>query len=219
MADILLCRPLYDDGTKIAHSWAEEVRAFVEDSASHVCDDLSGATATRSNTEAKLREAVDCMVFYGHGTDDSLLPQDGLSGGSAVLDDSNAHLLSEKIVYAVACYSSKVLGPRAIKQGVAAYIGYRECFYLVATGTLGDWFKRTANAVILHLMDSSQAAVSCGEAVAHARGVYDDAYDYYKRGDGTNDPDRPIALSYLLWNRDSLTLSGEADTVLPQSCT
>lgn len=217
MADILLVRPSYDYSTKVAHSWADEVRAAIESSESHVCNDLSGVAATRTNVEAELQQPIDCMVFYGHGSEGSLSPQDGLSSGPAILDTSNhLHQLNKKIVCAVACYSSKVLGPRVVnKEGVAAYIGYRECFWLVAGGTLGDWFRRAANAVILHLIDTSEADPSCDAAIAHARGVYDDAYNHCKRGDGANNANQPFALAYLLWNRDSLTLSGDGNSKLP----
>lgn len=216
MANILLVRPLYDDGTKVTHAWADEVRVTVESSKHHVCNDLSGVDATRSNTDAELQQLIDCMVFYGHGAEDALSPQGGLSSGPAILDASNVHQFNKKIIYAVACYSSKVLGPRAVKEeSVAAYIGYRECFWLVAEGTLGDWFKRAANAVVLRLIDSSEAESSCDAAIAHARGVYDDAYNYYKRGDGANDPNQALALAYLLSNRDSLTLSGDGNSKLP----
>lgn len=206
MVDFLLVRPSYDRNTAVLHSWADEVLTTIQANGSHICHDISGPAATRSNVEARLRQPIDCFVFYGHGTKDSLEPQGGLPANPAVLDATNSYLLNQKLVCTVACYSARELGSHAVNGGAIAYMGYRHGFWFISKAAPEVWFKRAANAVILHLLASSQANPSCSAAVAHARDVFDEGYYYFRRGRGARDPNHVWAFSYLRWDRDSLTL-------------
>jgi hypothetical protein len=208
MAHFLLVRPSYDDVTTTLHSWADEVHASIQSANHHVCSDLSGDRAVRSNTESHLTQPCDCFIFYGHATEDSLAPHGGLPTYPAILDMTNSHLLSQKLVYTVSCKSARRLGQDAVSRGCRAYMGYRRNFKYVANSTVEGWFKRVANAALLHLLTSPQNP-SCDAALARAKREYDVAYNHFKRGEGALDPNRVIAYSFLSWNRASLDLIGD----------
>jgi Peptidase family C25 len=208
----LIVRPSYDTVSRVLHSWADEVRSVIEANGSHIYVDLSGSEVTRTNVEAKIEQSVDYLIFYGHGTKDALLGAEvGSPQASAVLDTSNGRLLKNKVLYVVGCHSSATLGPRAVKQGAVASIGYRHKFYLIFGAPPEEWFKRAANAAMLDLLDESQPNRSFRKAFTHAKEIYKDAYNHYKQGNGMRDPNRIIALGYLKWNGDNLTLDGDPE--------
>jgi hypothetical protein len=93
---------------------------------------LLGPKATRHRIESelsKIKRKKGLVVFYGHGC----ICGESLFENQAEVDEPmrpalsaiNVELLENKIVYAVACYSAKTLGPYAVNNtGVLSYIGY-----------------------------------------------------------------------------------------------
>jgi len=214
MARFLLVRPSYDLVTSTLHSWADDLLTSVRGSGHHSCTDLSGASATRSNTEAQLHSGIDCFVFYGHGDYESLFAQDGSKGSPACVDRVNDSLLSGKLVYVVACDSAATLGPHALGKGAEVYIGYNDLFGIVWGGP-EVWFRRASNSGILFLVAApSGATPSCDAAVNYMRSVYDFAIHYYSRGGGVGHYNYALAAAWLRWNRDSLVLLGNPGATL-----
>lgn len=214
MADLVFVRTSHDRVTATLSEWAGEVLTAISEHGDHRCQDLTSAQASRANLEAALRGRVDCVVFYGHGEADRLLAQEGAAGDPAVLDMDNADALNGHLVYVVACSSAHGLGPSAVRHGARAYFGYDDDFAVVWEGP-EVWFKRAANAGLLALLGGPDSAPApCGEALLIARDTYDDAIRYFARGAGVDDYNRPLALVWLRWNSDCLTLLGDPSATL-----
>lgn len=99
---------------------------------------LCGSDATRENIEDSLRKVEHMkgmVVFYGHGCKcGEVLYESQYEPNTpflAALDPINYRLLRNKIVYAVACYSAKVLGGYVIGKGAISYIGYEGALVLL----------------------------------------------------------------------------------------
>lgn len=93
-------RPRFDQATEYTYLWSSrlisEVSKYLE---SYV--DLESEKAVRENVENALKSDPNAdLVFYGHGDERGLVAQDG---SSYVIDDSNLHLLRNRVVYTVAC--------------------------------------------------------------------------------------------------------------------
>lgn len=210
MADVLFIRPSYDTITSTLHQWADDVVSALQGSGAHNCRELSGARATRVNTDTQLQQPTDCVVFYGHGDNGHLFSQHG----PAALDQANDHRLARKLVYVVACDSAQSLGQDAVSKGAKAYIGYNDLFGIVWGGP-ETWFRRAANACILWMIAPPPNVVpSCAAAVNFAKSTYDHAIHYYSRGGGVGHYNHALAAAWLRWNRDSLVRIGDGNALL-----
>lgn len=86
---------------------------------------LLGDNVTRQMVEEMLRPHQDepgLFCFFDHGAKDYLL--DALH--QPMIDQHNIGLLKNKFIYAVACSAASGLGPLAIAQGVAGFLGFSE---------------------------------------------------------------------------------------------
>ena len=74
------------------------------------------------------RDKPGLLALYGHGcgcATSLLAALDGEGGGSQALGPRELDLFRNKIVYAVACYTGRDLGPSACEAGARGYIGYQ----------------------------------------------------------------------------------------------
>lgn len=119
----LITRPQHEYRICYLHAWSNDILEIAK-LKNISFSDFDKKQATRENVEKYLeKRKPEFVIFNGHGTDDS----------SAILghDDEvlikagkNTDLLKNTIVYARACYSSKVLGKDVIDKGGKSYIGY-----------------------------------------------------------------------------------------------
>jgi hypothetical protein len=87
-------------------------RTYVDVSVSSSCD--------RGACEAALTAPVPMLLFFGHGTKDSLLD----FSGEALIDRNNVSMAVGKTVVSVACEAGLELGPMAVQAGVRAHLGW-----------------------------------------------------------------------------------------------
>jgi hypothetical protein len=156
----LITRPEHEYRVSYLHAWSNEIIDFATKNGINFSD-FDEKQAIRTNVEKYLKKRKpDFVIFNGHGLED----------GSAILghDDEiiiesgkNTDLLKDMIIYARACYSSKILGRDAIKNGALSYIGYSGLFTWVHTSNrecnpikdkIAEPFKMISNEIPLSIL-------------------------------------------------------------------
>ncbi|MHA1291097.1 MAG: hypothetical protein ACTSQJ_00345 [Promethearchaeota archaeon] len=123
---ILIVSPIYDIPTSIGTVAASELVNFCKkNNIPHKL--LFGLQALRPIFElTTMFNDIDAIFYYGHGVSDALLGQHIFF---KMLDISNAGLLKDKIIYAMACHSGNKLAPKAIEKGAFSYYGHNTWYY------------------------------------------------------------------------------------------
>jgi hypothetical protein len=166
---------------------------------------LYDADAVRTNTETELRQnRPSVFAFLGHGKRSQLL-QDKRT---AILDESNANLLVGTIALTIACDSADQLGAIAVQRGARAYVGYRRRFFFALSGEAEERFRLAANTPAMSLLSS--ADTTCQVAVNAAKRLFEEGVEFYDRGPGSGGYDADVTASWFNWDRDYLTLIGDA---------
>lgn len=211
MAHVLFIRPCYDVLTRKLVSASNSIINHIEmNPGSATFCDLLGSDATKLNVEAKLNGGVSFVVFHGHGSDSSLATRGRANVREEVIDLSNCHYLKNKVVYAVACDSARVLGQEAINKGAKAYIGYSGPVSLTLGDTEGSFFAsmdRFINALTSPWPGT--ARISCGNAFDELQRAHDDIVRYYESGPGVSSYNRPFYLPNARANLKWLTFQGD----------
>jgi len=125
---ILVTRPKHDITTHYLFYWAYKVIELAKARGMSVLD-LHKKRANRKEVTSMLEKQSPSLVFFnGHG-DDSLIA--GHDNEVLIQAGANENLLKHKLVYALACRSGSVLGPKSVESGCRAYIGYEKDFVFV----------------------------------------------------------------------------------------
>jgi len=116
----VLVAPKFDDVTAYSWRWAERLKKAVEALGWSVVE-LGGGPVPRAEAEDAVSKNPGApFAFYDHGTEDALWG----SEAEAVVDLKNVEKLAGRVVYTMACLSSKKLGATAYTQHGCIYIGY-----------------------------------------------------------------------------------------------
>jgi len=133
---------------------------------------LDGPTATRHNVDRELRKIQDekgLIVFYGHGCKcgESLYEtQYGVSNPyMAAIDPINVKLLRNKIVYTVACHSTKMLGQYSITNGTISYIGYDDALPVATDHSPIPGLIDAVNVGLKLLTETSSTTIRVRDAI------------------------------------------------------
>lgn len=125
---LLTTRPQHDITTKYLSCWAGEIIHFADKKNFEVCD-LAKEKANKIEFEGRVKKLKpDAIFLNGHGNDDCVTGHDNIE---LVKADSNHSILNNKITYALACNSAKVLGLKVAQDKNATYIGYLDEFIFV----------------------------------------------------------------------------------------
>lgn len=122
---MLVTRPKHDITTYYFFHWSEEIMKLAKSKSVSVLD-LSQKRANKKEFESILNKVQPLLVFLnGHGTDKCVA---GDNDEVLLEAGKNEYLVKSKIVYARSCCSGKILGPKSIKAGALAYLGYNYDF-------------------------------------------------------------------------------------------
>ena len=110
---MLLITPRFDYVTKFSCAWADEIIVSKNER-------LNGEDAIRKVFEEAVKKH-NIIVFYSHGNKNSIIGNDK----NPILDRSNAYLLKDKMVFAMACLTANKLGKIAPAQ---RYLGFNDEF-------------------------------------------------------------------------------------------
>lgn len=117
------------------------------------------------------------------------------------VNDTNVHLLKEKIVFAVACYSASQLGKCAIRYGCKSYTGFKDLMlFPVDDMNSQDIFRDVQLVFIRELIEGK----TVGEA-EHSMNLYEDALIRFHK------KTKYVALS-LLWNKLNRVTLGDKNS-------
>lgn len=138
------------------------------------------------------------FVAYSHGDADCLT-----AGGAAYIHlDSNAHLFSNSLFYAVACSVGARLGQHLIDSGCHVFIGYKDTFYFLNRQL--ELAVNCANIGIKMFL----LGKNVGEAFRLVENFYDREIDKLM---AFNDI---MAAGFLTRNRNALVLIGNNDLTI-----
>lgn len=122
---MLVTRPDNDEATHYLSEYAELSLAAAKEKSFSIID-LKKEKATRRNLESYIAKQNPSLIFFnGHGGPDVVT---GHLMEPLVKLGENESILRSKIVYSIACSSSKRLGPESIRSGALCYVGYSDDF-------------------------------------------------------------------------------------------
>jgi len=156
---VLLVAPLIpkDQLTQITTDWANQLQPLFHGKRCRF-ESLIGSQAVKKNVADSLKTSFGQMglfIFLDHGSADELIGSDR----NPLIDQSNAHLLRNKFVYAVACNSAQILGPLAIEKGAIGFLGFTDTFQVWSTtpGVFGFCLLSGLKAMVLEGIGAEQA--------------------------------------------------------------
>ncbi len=186
------------DATRVSYDWAESAKKYMASKDFEV-EDFARDNAVRNSIETALKNgALGLFLFYGHGEPDKMLSQAVIP----VIDLDNVHLLQNKIVYVVACWTAKTLG-KASEKYVRVYLGYKDEVVVWFDPPYKDHLEKCVNMGIRSMMEDADRTI--GQARRRIIDEYDHWIDYYTIGDGATDSMSISFAADLRHNRDALS--------------
>jgi len=123
----LITRPNYDQGTNYLFLWTKSILGFSK-KRGWVVLNLSDKKANRKSFLSYIKKQNPKFIFFnGHGSATTI---NGHNGEMLVETGKDKIILKGKIIYARCCEAAKVFGRQCIKEGVLAFIGYKEKYLL-----------------------------------------------------------------------------------------
>lgn len=208
---MLVTRPTDDFATRYLSTWAKKVIEFAQQKNFSVMD-LYREKANRKQVESMLEKRNPTLVFLnGHGSHESVCGHDQ---EYIICSDDNEHLLEGKIVYAVACSSNFILGPKSVKKGAKAYIGYHDVFISLHNpekqtkpleDKVAEMILDPSNLIVTSLIKNNTVKLSIENSKNSARRTIRKILA--SRGD--------IQIAkVLLWNMEHISSSGDYNATL-----
>lgn len=129
----------------------------------------------------------------------------------AGIDPDNLNLLTDQIVYAATCWTSRILGK--VSEGVArCYLGYKDRVFVWIDEPYAEHMGRCVNKGIMTMLKTPGCTIE--SAKEHIIAEYDYWIDYYVFGDGASDLRSIRFAAVLRHNRDALSLTGDKEATL-----
>jgi hypothetical protein len=198
----LLVRPGYDSVSIYLFGWAGEIKNLLIDNEHFLIEcALDRATRDRVTELLEKHRDIKLIIFYDHGSKNRLIGHKG----ETIFSVENINLLQGKIVYVVACSSSEILGPLAVKEGASCYLGYERAFGFFSDSSEVH-FQRCANVGIVEILKNKHSVQRIKDAIHEE---YNRWIGYYLYGKGRRNPNALFIATRLRLNRDNLTIHGD----------
>lgn len=185
------------DPTEISYQWAESVKQqFLRNNWNVI--DMSITDAVQTKVEKVLAKSKSTVfLFYGHGGPDKMIGQNG----QPVIDLSNLELLKNHIVYAVACWTARILGVKSVNIA-RCYEGYDKELVVFFKEPFVSALEKCVNKGILLLLGKSKKTIE--QARQETMEEYSNWIDYFTIGDGSGESNGLYFAAELRHNRDAL---------------
>lgn len=123
----LITNPASDVVTEYLYSWSMEIIANITHQLSGLdIHELRFEDVTKENLTKSIKEKDPYIVlFHGHGGSRTIY---GFNATVLITCDDNEGLLESRIVHSLTCDSGEELGPRCIRAGTTAFVGYKKEF-------------------------------------------------------------------------------------------
>jgi len=212
MLTLLITRPLFEHTTHYLFNWSKKIIDFAKSRGNEVLD-LKEERVTRKNFESILRKMNPKLVLLnGHGKAEAVL---GQNNEPVLIAGENEDLLCDKIVYALSCKSSQILGQKSVQNGAVTYIGYKEDFLFYTNSSYSarpledpraKMFLEPSNLIPLSLLKGHTTQEVCTKAK--------DAFlKNIQHLIATNSPDQ-FMIPDLLWDMENLDCLGNKNATL-----
>ena len=212
MGRILVTRPEHDPLTRHLSHWNKKVIEIAK-SKGHEVVDLHKEKANKKEFEGRIKKIGPFLVLLnGHGDNRSIC---GHNDEVLVSVGVNSNLLENRITYAVACSSAKVLGVEVCTKNNATFIGYDECFILnldrnFLTNPLQDRraekFLKPSNHVAISLLKGH----TCQEALNNSKRI--SLRHIASLLTSATDPEAIEDAKDLFWNMSHQVCLGDKDS-------
>jgi len=168
--------------TKYIFHWAELVKKEAKLLGLKVID-LKNENFTEENMKKMIEEFDPYIIFLnGHGTEYSIKGKDDKT--DVIIRCKNDHLFKDRIVYALSCKTSRILGKSAYNKGCKCYIGYKEelifptqQFENVLDDFVSEPFMKVSNEIVITLIKTG----SPHEAIQNFHKLSDELINYWKK--------------------------------------
>lgn len=139
------------------------------------------------------------IFLNGHGNENKVAGQDN---GHLVEGGVNESLLAGTIVYALACRSGKILGPKSIASGALSYVGYVQDFVFFIDESkltrpiedgVAKLFLEPSNYFLISLIKGHNV----GESFNRSRDLF---YKNFRKELISESTLNTTAISFLAWN-------------------
>jgi hypothetical protein len=157
---------------------------------------LAGVDANRIQVEAAL-QAVRCILFFGHGSKDALAG----ANGTPLVNAANIGLARGTVFVAIACDAAAELGPKSIRAGIEAFLGFDDRFILL-TGDPDFQFQPAATSGIRRLLGGGTTE----DALDEMRRSFGHVVEFYANRGG---PNSTFGRLVAFWTRHHLKLCGD----------
>lgn len=153
---------------------------------------------------------------FGHGNTGIFTGDDS----KAIFTDDECDILAGRIVYLLSCLTAIELGPAVISAGGVAYIGFNMEWTWLANNThvdpYGDWyaegFYRASNEFPIALIQGDMVSEAKDRSIAK----YNEWIEIWET-ERSGDPYAASAISWLLADRDGLTVLGDQLATITQT--
>ena len=200
---ILVGRSDYDDQTSYIYAFAGEVLKSLP---SEIKLDLKKERFTKENTSKMIaRFSPKFLFFNGHGAPDRIF---GHKDEEVIILGENDDLLSNRIIYSVACDSAAELGKNAKSK---AYIGYEGSFAIVidASESCTPLKSKFIRAFLEPSNEVPKAIISgktAGDAYSKSQEAFDKSISFFE---STTAPiNSEHVLPWLVWDKTVQVLHG-----------
>lgn len=174
---ILIITPVNDIATGISFNAGRELENFCKEN--HILyKTLSVIQAYRAIFESAMifERNINLISYFGHGVEDGLLGQHIIS---KMLDTRNNHLVKDKIIYTMACWTGNRLGPDTINKGGISYFGHKSWYYGAITNDEYNYFNDWVDYVTI-IPKELLRGKTAGEALITYKNLVEKYLNKYK---------------------------------------
>ena len=208
----LITRPKYDETTHYLFYWSEKAIELAKRKGIQVLD-LQKERANEKELTSIVKKKEPYFIFLnGHGSSNSIT---GHNSEVLIKTGNNEKLLKSKIVYALSCQSGKRLGPKSVKNGTVAYIGYNDYFVFVfdqekiskpLDDSIAKLFLEPSNQIAIGILKGNKIK----EAYRKSQRLF--AKNIQKLLTSESSPDS-VYIKYLLWDMRHQVCLGDKEAV------
>jgi len=203
----LLCTPQYKGNMKDRQLTAffrrlvEGLAAPLPESFTHVEFDtpISFREVVRSHSLG--RDTI--LIFAGHGNESALLgPTLTGTTGYSIFYDSTLLNFGPRSLLAFCCSSATLLG-RQFKESISqTYLGFlNKMMFITVEGEPTDWWRYIFQSIANQVMADAKVSLTVKEL---ADDVYQQAYIYFRYGEGSNHEWAPLIANFLYDQKQAL---------------
>lgn len=208
---LLITRPNYEITTRYLYVWNKKVIKEAIERGINVLD-LEKEKAVKDEFIGRMRKVNPALVLLnGHGGSDCVT---GQNNEVIVKAGDNEEILEGKIVYALACRSALILGPKSVEAGASAFIGYLKDFVFFNDDSkiahpendkVAGLFLDPSNRISISLVKGNNVS----DARKKSKKLFAENIKKLLNSDNNSQDYSSSFIPYLVWNMKHQTCCGD----------